>query len=211
MLPGLVLLSSVARTTPVSNKFSFSSPQQPITACHSRSHWGWVWIIKLWTWFSLIWSLYIFSSNSGIPIKWACSLSPRKSTICLRKLVNWSAPYHLLWFLIGFSLWHSCFGHKMLPYHAWQNCQQTWQNLSHSVFSSWRDSFPPLSAMFPKCFGEDCGRPHQTVGVNRRFPVWLHPRQRHYRRNLCCQAAAREVSSCQQETVHGFHRPGEGV
>ena len=45
--------------------------------------------------------------------------------------------------------------------------------------------------------GEDCGRPHQTVGVNRRFPVWLRPRKRHYRRNLCCQATAREVSSCQ--------------
>ena len=59
--------------------------------------------------------------------------------------------------------------------------------------------------------GEDCGRPHQTVGVNRRFPVWLRPRQRHYRCNLCCQAVAREVSSCQQETLHSFHRPGEGV
>ena len=45
--------------------------------------------------------------------------------------------------------------------------------------------------------GEDCGRPHQTVGVNRRFLVWLCPRQRHNRCNLCCQAAAREVSSCQ--------------
>ena len=45
--------------------------------------------------------------------------------------------------------------------------------------------------------GEDCGQPHQTAGVNRQFPVWLRPRQRHYRRNLCCQAAAREVSSCQ--------------
>ena len=45
--------------------------------------------------------------------------------------------------------------------------------------------------------GEDCGRPHQTVGVNRRFLVWLRPREKHYRRNLCCQAAAREVSSCQ--------------
>ena len=32
--------------------------------------------------------------------------------------------------------------------------------------------------------GEDCGRPHQTVGVNRRFPVWLCLRQRHYRRNF---------------------------
>ena len=59
--------------------------------------------------------------------------------------------------------------------------------------------------------GEDCGRPHQTVGVNRRFPVWLRPWQRHYRHNLCCQAAAREVSSCQQETLHGYRRPGEGV
>ena len=28
---------------------------------------------------------------------------------------------------------------------------------------------------------------------------------------FCCQAAAREVSSCQQETLHGFRRPGEGV
>ena len=45
--------------------------------------------------------------------------------------------------------------------------------------------------------GEDCGQPHQTVGVNRQFPVWLRPRQRQYRHNLCCQAAAREVSSCQ--------------
>ena len=44
--------------------------------------------------------------------------------------------------------------------------------------------------------GEDCGRPHHTVGVNRLFPVWLSPRQRHNRRNLCCQTAAREVSSC---------------
>ena len=59
--------------------------------------------------------------------------------------------------------------------------------------------------------GEDCGWPHQTVGVNQRFPVWLRPRQRHYRCNLCGQAAAREVFDCQQETVHGLHRPGEGV
>ena len=59
--------------------------------------------------------------------------------------------------------------------------------------------------------GEDCGRPHQTDGVNRWFPVWLHPRQRHNRCNLCCQAAAREVSRCQHKTLHGFHRPGDGV
>ena len=33
----------------------------------------------------------------------------------------------------------------------------------------------------------------------------------HNRYNLCCQAAARVVSSCQQETLHSFRRPGEGV
>ena len=43
--------------------------------------------------------------------------------------------------------------------------------------------------------GEDCRRPHQTVGVKWRFPVWLCPRQRHNRCNLCCQVAAREVSA----------------
>ena len=52
--------------------------------------------------------------------------------------------------------------------------------------------------------GEDCGRPHQTVGVNRRFPVWLRPRQTHNRRNLCCQAAAREVSSWQKRLCMAF-------
>ena len=41
--------------------------------------------------------------------------------------------------------------------------------------------------------------------------VSIDDSQRHYRRNLCCQAAAREVSSCQQETLHGFRRPGGDV
>ena len=40
--------------------------------------------------------------------------------------------------------------------------------------------------------GEDCGRPNQTIGINQLFQVWLHPRQRYNRCNLCCQAAARE-------------------
>ena len=53
---------------------------------------------------------------------------------------------------------------------------------------------------------EDC---LQTVGVNWRFPVWLCPRQRHNRCNLCSQASA-SISSYQQETLHGFCRPGEG-
>ena len=57
--------------------------------------------------------------------------------------------------------------------------------------------------------GEDCGLPHQKVDVNQRFPVWLCPWQRHNRCNLCSQAAVR-VSSCQQETLHGFCRHGEG-
>ena len=43
------------------------------------------------------------------------------------------------------------------------------------------------------------------------FPIWFRPRQRHNRHNLYSQSAAREVSSCQQETLHGFCRPGEGV
>ena len=59
--------------------------------------------------------------------------------------------------------------------------------------------------------GEDCGRPHQTVGVNRWFPVWLCLRQRNNRCNLCCQAAATEVSSCQQEILHGFHRLEQSI
>ena len=59
--------------------------------------------------------------------------------------------------------------------------------------------------------GEDCGWPRPTVGVNGQFPVWLRPRQRQNICNLCCQTAAREVSSCQQESLLGFHRPGKGV
>ena len=43
------------------------------------------------------------------------------------------------------------------------------------------------------------------------IPSLVLSRQRHYRCNLCYQAAARELSSCQQETLHGFYRPGEGV
>ena len=59
--------------------------------------------------------------------------------------------------------------------------------------------------------GEECGRLHHIVYVNRQFPVRLRPRQRHTRRNICCQGTARDVSRCQQETLHGFRRPREGV
>ena len=57
--------------------------------------------------------------------------------------------------------------------------------------------------------GEDCWLPHQTVGVNRWFPVWLCPRQRHNKCSHCSHATA-SVSSYQQEIQHGFCRPGEG-
>ena len=37
--------------------------------------------------------------------------------------------------------------------------------------------------------------------------VWLCPRQGPNKCNLCRQAAARKIYSCQQETLHGFRRP----
>ena len=52
--------------------------------------------------------------------------------------------------------------------------------------------------------GEDCGRPHQTVGVNQWFPVWLCPRQRHNRCHLCCQAAASEVLAANKRLYMAF-------
>ena len=51
---------------------------------------------------------------------------------------------------------------------------------------------------------EDCGRPDQTVGVNRRFPVWLRPRQRHYRRNLCCQAVQEKYLAANKRLYMAF-------
>ena len=39
---------------------------------------------------------------------------------------------------------------------------------------------------------------------------WLRPRQRQNRCNLCCKAAAREVFSCQQETLHVIRRLENG-
>ena len=79
-----------------------------------------------------------------------------------------------------------------------------WKGATTAV-SSWQSSCPE------KIPGEDCEWPQQTVGVNQWFPVWLCPRQRHNKRKLYCQVAAREVSSGQQEALHGFHRPEEGV
>ena len=39
------------------------------------------------------------------------------------------------------------------------------------------DSRPQANRAGHGSAGEDCGQPHQTVDVNRQFPIWLHPRQ----------------------------------
>ena len=57
--------------------------------------------------------------------------------------------------------------------------------------------------------GEDCGQPHQIVGVNRRFHVWLRPRQRHNRRNLVVNQLQEKYLAAKKR-LHGFRRPGEG-
>ena len=51
--------------------------------------------------------------------------------------------------------------------------------------------------------GEDCGLP-QTVGVNGRFPVWLCPRERQDRQNLCCPAAARVLVAANKRLYMAF-------
>ena len=56
--------------------------------------------------------------------------------------------------------------------------------------------------------GEDCGRPHQTVGVN--FLSGFVP-GRGTTDAIFVVRQLLKVSSCQQETQHGFRRPGEGV
>ena len=93
----------------------------------------------------------------------------------------------------------------------------TWSRVSLSASTSVRGvpergiyRGPKLTGAGHEIPGEGCERPHHTIGVNRRFPVWLRPRQRHNRHNLCNQAAAREVPSCQQENI-AFCGPGEGV
>ena len=58
--------------------------------------------------------------------------------------------------------------------------------------------------------GEDCGLPHQTVGLNQWFPVWLCPRQRHNRCYLCIRQL--QVTSLgANKRLHSFCRPGEGI
>ena len=58
--------------------------------------------------------------------------------------------------------------------------------------------------------GEDCGRPHQTVGDNRRFPVWLHP-GRGTKDAIFVVRQLQEKYLAANKTLHGFCRPGEGV
>ena len=86
---------------------------------------------------------------------------------------------------------------------------QTLAMARHCLTGS-RVSYLPLKGK-GGCIGKrQLPRSQADWAGHRQFPVWLCPGQRHNRHNLCCQAAAREVSSCQQETLHGFHRPGEG-
>ena len=65
---------------------------------------------------------------------------------------------------------------------------------------------PIITDMVKKAISQmkACGWPHQTVGVNRQFPVWLRPRQRHYRRNLCCQAAAKKYLAANKRLYMAF-------
>ena len=50
----------------------------------------------------------------------------------------------------------------------------------------------------------------QVVCIGR-LPVWLCPRKRHYRCNLCGPAAAGEIPSSEQEALYGLRGPRESI
>ena len=58
--------------------------------------------------------------------------------------------------------------------------------------------------------GEDCGWPHQTVGVNRRFPLGFIP-GRGTTDAIFVFRQLQEKYLAANKRLHGFHRPGEGV
>ena len=58
---------------------------------------------------------------------------------------------------------------------------------------------------------EDCRWSHKTGGVYWRLPVWLCPRKRHYRSNLCGPAAAGEIPSSEQEALYSLPGPRESI
>ena len=48
----------------------------------------------------------------------------------------------------------------------------------------------------------------QVVSID---PLWLSPRKRHYRCNLCGPAAAGEIPSSEQEALYGLRGPRESI
>ena len=58
---------------------------------------------------------------------------------------------------------------------------------------------------------EDCWWSHKTDGLHWWLPVWLCPRRRHYRCNLCGPAAAGTIPSSEQEALYGLLRPRESI
>ena len=49
----------------------------------------------------------------------------------------------------------------------------------------------------------------QVVSID--VPVWLCPKKRHYRCNLCGLAAAGEIPSSEQEALYGLCGPRESI
>ena len=58
-----------------------------------------------------------------------------------------------------------------------------------------------LTEQAMKILREDCRWSHKTGGVYWWLPVWLCPRKRHYRCNLCGPAAAGEIPRNEQEAL----------
>ena len=56
-----------------------------------------------------------------------------------------------------------------------------------------------------------CRCSHKTGGVYWWLPVWLCPRKRHYRCNLCGLTAAGEIPSSEQEALYGLRGPRESI
>ena len=58
--------------------------------------------------------------------------------------------------------------------------------------------------------GEDCGWPHQTAGVNRRFPLGFIPGRGTTDAIFVFRQLQKKYLAANKR-LHGFHRPGEGV
>ena len=51
----------------------------------------------------------------------------------------------------------------------------------------------------------------QVVSIGRPLPIWLCPRKRHYKCNLCGPTAAGEIPSSEQEALYGLRGPRESI